>query len=139
MGCTTSHEVFTITAGASRALSSSSSWTGRWTDPASLCRERATLIHVVANRRFAHPVCFRSLTVFGDALRHFTATALMPIIPPSGSSSVLTLPPSSAKPRQSSGNARTSSPSVADRSNGSGNLSSTLEKLSLFLQQCFPF
>ncbi|KAL5229298.1 hypothetical protein ABZP36_017563 [Zizania latifolia] len=106
MGCTTSHDAFAAAAAASRARpsssSSSSSRPGRRADPASLCRERAALIRAAADRRFAlasaHAAYFRSLAAVGDALRRFAAAALVPTTPPSGSSPVLTLPPSPAKP-----------------------------------------
>ncbi|KAG8053871.1 hypothetical protein GUJ93_ZPchr0001g32428 [Zizania palustris] len=114
MGCTTSHDAFAAAAAASRAFpSSSSSRPGRRTDPASLCRERAALIRAAADRRFAlasaHAAYFRSLAAVGDALRLFAATALVPTTPPSGSSPVLTLPPSPAKPVDASATAARSS------------------------------
>ncbi|KAL5222424.1 hypothetical protein ABZP36_027137 [Zizania latifolia] len=104
MGCTTSHDAFAAAAAASRARPSSScSWRHRRrADPAALCRERAALIRAAADRRFAlasaHAAYFRSLAAVGDALRRFAAAALVPATPPSGSSPVLTLPPSPAKP-----------------------------------------
>ncbi|KAG8079131.1 hypothetical protein GUJ93_ZPchr0007g5685 [Zizania palustris] len=104
MGCTTSHDAFAAAAAASRARPSSScSWRQRRrADPAALCGERAALIRAAADRRFAlasaHAAYFRSLAAVGDALRRFAAAALVPGTPPSGSSPVLTLPPSPAKP-----------------------------------------
>lgn len=107
MGCTTSHDAVAaaVTSSSSRprarrASASASGPSPRRGDPAALCRERVALIRAAADRRYAlaaaHAAYFRSLAAVGDALRRFVASALAPGTP--GSSPVLTLPPSPAKP-----------------------------------------
>ncbi|KAF8646808.1 hypothetical protein HU200_065607 [Digitaria exilis] len=114
MGCTTSHDAFAaaVTSRARRGAAASSS-SRRRADPAALCRERVALIRAAADRRYAlsaaHAAYFRSLAAVGDALRRFAAAALAPATPAPGSSPVLRLPPSPAKPVAASAAATASS------------------------------
>ncbi|KAL6616749.1 hypothetical protein ACP70R_039019 [Stipagrostis hirtigluma subsp. patula] len=104
MGCTTSHDAFAaaVASRGRRASSAEKRPPRRRADPAALCRERAELIRAAADRRYAlsaaHAAYFRSLAAVGDALRRFAASALAPATLEPGSSPVLTLPPSPAKP-----------------------------------------
>ncbi|OEL35460.1 hypothetical protein BAE44_0003522 [Dichanthelium oligosanthes] len=136
MGCTTSHDAFAaaVTSRARRASSSSSTSRPRGgADPAALCRERVALIRAAADRRFAlaaaHAAYFRSLTAVGDALRRFAAAALAPATPAPGSSPVLRLPPSPAKPVAASSAAATAS-SLPPSPSSSSTVSSLSHSLS---------
>ncbi|XP_062208154.1 protein ROLLING AND ERECT LEAF 2-like [Phragmites australis] len=128
MGCTTSRDAFSA-AVTSRARRSSSS-RPRGADPAALCRQRVALIRAAADTRFtlaaAHAAYFRSLAAVGDALRRFAAAALAPATPSPGSSPVLTLPPSPAKPVAASAATASSLPPSTSSSSTVSSLSHSL-------------